>query len=248
MKEFIYDNTFEGLLTTIFYSYSEGSECCITKQKDYVPSLLNEIIEVKTEEDKFKRVYKSILNKLNEDILKTVYLVYLSDISESDTLLLKYLKLCYKYGPSINLAKNNDIIILIDKYRRKVRHEAHILSGFIRFKEIGPLTFYSSIEPDHNVLPLLINHFTKRFSDQNFIIHDLKRETALVYNKESAIIIDFTKSQAEDFIKSTSDKEFEDLWSVFYKATDIEERKNLRLQRQMMPKRYWKHIFETQRN
>ncbi|WP_278286096.1 DUF4130 domain-containing protein [Clostridium sp. 3-3] len=25
----------------------------------------------------------------------------------------------------------------------------------------------------------------------------------------------------------------------------MEERKNLRLQRQMMPKRYWKHIFET---
>ena len=69
-----------------------------------------------------------------------------------------------------------------------------------------------------------------------------------MYNKESAIIINFTKSQAEDFIKSDSDKEFENLWSVFYKATDIEERKNLRLQRQMMPKRYWKHIFETQKN
>ncbi|SFU81453.1 probable DNA metabolism protein [Clostridium sp. DSM 8431] len=248
MKEFIYDNTFEGLLTAIFYSYSQSSKCYITKEKDYIPSLLNEIIHIKTEEDKFERVYDSILNKLSKDILQNVYLVYLSDIAGSDTLILNYLKLCYKYGSSINLAKNNDIIILIDKYKRKVSHEAHILSGFIRFKEIGPLTFYSSIEPDHNILPILINHFTKRFSDQNFIIHDLKRETALVYNKESAIIINFTKSQAEDFIKSDSDKEFENLWSVFYKATDIEERKNLRLQRQMMPKRYWKHIFETQKN
>lgn len=246
MKEFIYDNSFEGLLTAIFYSYSENLNCCITKKKDYIPSLLNEVIEVKTEEDKFKRVYESIVKKLNSYVLRKVYLLFLSDIVESDTLVLKYLKLCYRYGTSINLAKNNNVILLVDKYSKKVSHEAHLLTGFIRFKEIAPLTFYSSIEPDHNVLPILIDHFTKRFSDQNFIIHDLKRETALIYNKDSAVISDFTKKQAEKFINCDSDKEFENLWSIFYKATDIEERKNLRLQRQMMPKRYWKHIFETQ--
>lgn len=246
MKEFIYDNSFEGLLTAIFYSYGEKLDCCITKEKNFIPSLLNEVIEVKTETDKFKRVYKSIHEKLNDSILKNIYMLYLSDIPESDTLVLNYLKLCYRYGASINLAKNNDIIILVDKYCRKVGHEAHIFTGFIRFKEVAPLTFYSSIEPDHNILPLIIDHFTKRFSDQNFIIHDLKRNSALIYNKDKAIITEFTEEQAKKFIDSTSDKEFENLWSIFYKATDIKERKNLRLQRQMMPKRYWKHIFETQ--
>lgn len=247
MKEFIYDNSFEGLLTAIFYAYGEKLDCCITREKNFIPSLLNEVIEVKTEMDKFKCVYKSISEKLNNSVLRNIYHLFLcDDISESDTLVLNYLKLCYRYGVSINLAKNNDIIILVDKYCKKVSHEAHILTGFVRFKEVAPLTFYSSIEPDHNVLPLLIDHFTKRFSDQNFIIHDLKRSSALVYNKDTAIISEFTKEQAEKFINSTSDKELENLWSIFYKATDIEERKNLRLQRQMMPKRYWKHIFETQ--
>lgn len=246
MKEFIYDNSFEGLLTAIFYSYSENLNCCITKEKNYTPSLLNEVIKIETEEDKFKRVYESITKKLDNHVLRNVYLLYLCGLPESDTLILKYLKLCYRYGTSINLAKNNDIIILVDKYSKRVSHEAHILTGFIRFKEVAPLTFYSSIEPDHNVLPILIDHFTKRFSDQNFIIHDLKRESALIYNKDSAIITELTKDEAEKFINSNSDKEFEDLWTIFYKSTDIEERKNLRLQRQMMPKRYWKHIFETQ--
>lgn len=247
MKEFIYDNSFEGLLTAIFYAYGEKLDCCITREKNFIPSLLNEVIEVKTEIDKFKRVYNSIHEKLNNSVLRNIYHLFLcDDIPESDTLVLNYLKLCYRYGVSINLAKNNDIIILVDKYCRKVSHEAHILTGFVRFKEVAPLTFYSSIEPDHNVLPLLIDHFTKRFSDQNFIIHDLKRSSALVYNKDKAIISEFTKEQAEKFINSTSDKELENLWSIFCKATDIEERKNLRLQRQMMPKRYWKHIFETQ--
>ncbi len=246
MKEFIYDNSFEGLLTAVFYSYSEKSQCCITKEKNFTPSLLNEVVNLKTETDKFKRVYKSIYEKLNNHVLRNIYLLFLcDDVLESDTLVLNYLKLCYRYGTSINLAKNNDIIILVDRYCRKVSREAHLLTGFVRFKEVAPLTFYSPIEPDYNVLPLLINHFTKRFSDQNFIIHDLKRDSALVYNKDKAIITNFTKNEAEKFINSTSDKEFENLWSIFYKATDIEERKNLRLQRQMMPKRYWKHIFET---
>ncbi|ETI99568.1 MAG: hypothetical protein Q611_LSC00264G0001, partial [Leuconostoc sp. DORA_2] len=39
--------------------------------------------------------------------------------------------------------------------------------------------------------------------------------------------------------------EYSSLWKCYFKSTTIEERKNLRLQRQMMPKRYWKHIFET---
>ena len=84
---------------------------------------------------------------------------------------------------NINLAKNNDIIILVDKYYKRVAQEAHMFTGFVRFKEIAPLSFYAQIEPVHNILPIILNHFTIRFSDQNFIIHDLKREIAIIYNK-----------------------------------------------------------------
>lgn len=51
MKEFVYDNSFEGLFTAIFYAYTE-KDSIITKNKDYLPSLLNEVLEVKTEIDK----------------------------------------------------------------------------------------------------------------------------------------------------------------------------------------------------
>lgn len=39
--------------------------------------------------------------------------------------------------------------------------------------------------------------------------------------------------------------EYTDLWKTYFKATTIQERKNLKLQCRMMPKRYWKHILET---
>ncbi|MBE6050471.1 MAG: DNA metabolism protein [Clostridium sp.] len=244
MKEFIYDGTFEGLFTAIFYAYSSKEDIIITKSKDYVPSLFNDITTIKTETDKFDRVYKSIKEKLNSHILKNIYYLYLSELDNSDTLALKYLKLCYKFGIDINLAKNNDIIITVDRYYRKVSLEAHRFTGFVRFKEVAPLTFYASIEPDHNILPIILNHFTKRFSDQNFIIHDLKRNIAIIYNKSNSTIAEFTNKDAEIFINSNNDIEFEQLWKTFYNSVNIDERKNLRLRNQYMPKRYWNHLIE----
>lgn len=245
MKVFIYDGSFYGLLTAVFYAYGYKGDCKIERECNHEMNFMNIETTVKTEQDKADRVLSSIEHKLNSDVLNNVYVTYLSDFSDSDTLVLKYLKLCYKYGVNINLAKNNDIIIQVDRYVKKVYREVEKLSGFIRFKQVAPLSFYASIEPDHNILPLLIDFFKERFSDQNFIIHDLKREKAIAYNMDTAIITDLSREYCKRFEHSDNDNEFETLWKTFYKATDIKERENLRLQRQLMPKRYWKHITEV---
>lgn len=244
MKEYLYDGSFEGLLTAIYYAYGNTEKCSIIKIKEHIPSLLSDIKEIETEVDKFERVYKSIVEKLNDDVLKNIYYLYLSDIKSSEDVALEYLKLCYKFGIKVNLSKNNEIIILVDKYYRKVGLEAHRFEGFVRFKEIAPLSFYSAIEPDHNILPIILKHFSTRFSDQNFIIHDLKREIAIIYNKEEAIIANLTKKDGEKLNNSSINNEFESLWKIFYNSVNIEERKNHRCRNQHMPKRYWKHLTE----
>ena len=65
MKEFIYDDTFEGLLTAIFYAYSCKNAVIIIKSKDYIPSLFNDVTNIKTEIDNNK---KNIDNLKNEQI------------------------------------------------------------------------------------------------------------------------------------------------------------------------------------
>ena len=108
------------LLTCIFYCYSSKTEVKITKTKNYLPNLISSPIEIVTEIDKFNRVYSSIRDKLSYTTLKTIYYLYLSDVNNIETLIYKYIKLCYNYGNNINLAKNNEIISLVDKYYRKV--------------------------------------------------------------------------------------------------------------------------------
>ena len=46
INEYLYDSTFEGLLTCIFYSYSSKEEVKITKSKNYLPSLISSPIKI----------------------------------------------------------------------------------------------------------------------------------------------------------------------------------------------------------
>lgn len=246
MKTYIYDGSFPGLLTAIFYAYPGVSSIQIVLQQHYLYNLLDEVIEITTEDDKFERVYDSILNKLSKDTLRIVYYLYLSEDAKHGTLILNYLRLCYRYGLNINLAKNNEIIIAVDSLYRKVSLEAHRFYGFVRFKAIGPMTFYSAIEPDYQILPLIANHFITRFSDQNFMIHDLRRHTALIYNQSDYYLRDMPIDFHTRAIDQLTKDHFEDLFKVFYQHVTVDERKNPRQQARYMPRRYWKHLVELQ--
>ena len=69
MKNYLYDGSFEGFLTAIFYAYQDKESPLITRELNYIPNLLYEPIKVNVEQDKFKRVYTSIQTKLSTSIL-----------------------------------------------------------------------------------------------------------------------------------------------------------------------------------
>lgn len=244
MKNYLYDGSFEGLLTVLFYAYADKESLLITKEKSYIPDLLYEPYQVPVEQDKFERVYSSIQNKLSSSVLSTIYYLYLSETEGCENLILDYLRLCYRYGTEINLAKNHDIIIKVDTLYRKVSHEAHRFIGFVRFNEISPLCFYAQIEPDHHILPLLSHHFTTRFSDQNFIIHDLRRCIALVYDQKETYLQVLIKTEVNKLKDLHVSDPFQTLFKSFYDSVTIKERANPRLQKSFVPQRYWKHLTE----
>lgn len=244
MIDYLYDGSFDGLLTAIFYGYSEQQEVHIYKAQLYAPSLFTSPKTIVTEPDKAERVYTSIHNKLSTATLENVYCAYLSEEEGVETLILSYLKLCYRYTDNINLAKNNDIIRAIDLAVKHVRLEAHRYNGFVRFKEIRPMLFYAQIEPDHYILPLLVEHFEKRFSDQSFMIHDIKRSKAIVYNQKEIFIQELTPEEATVLLRTPIEDPFAKLFKTYYTAATIPERINIRRRNAYMPKRYFKHLIE----
>lgn len=244
MIDYLYDGSFDGLLTCIFYTYKDKKASSIFREDAYHPSLLTTCITIQTEEDKASRVHTSILKNLSFSTLSNVYHLYLSEYEDAETLILHYLRLCYTHTDQINLAKNNDIIRKVDLYVKRVHHEVHRFTGFVRFQEIGPLTFYAQIEPDHFILPLLMKHFVNRFSDQYFIIHDLKRHVALVYNKHEAFLQNLSDEEHLKLIKAPNTDPFINLFKTYYKATTIEERINIKRRNAFIPRRYFKHLGE----
>lgn len=244
MKIFLYDNTFEGLMTSIYECfYCEVKPQGIYGRDEFdVPLLLDEINEVSTDEIKFKKVRDAIVDKIDLLCLKKIYLVYLSNHKEKGMLIYEYLKTAFKLKEDVHYFLNIDSVRTVDEINKRVNGECHKLKGFIRFNCIEDKFLYSSIEPDNDVLELLAEHFKKRFANEYWIIHDVLRQKGIVYDGSSYEIVEM-KNDIYESLKNHKD-EYLDLWRTYFKSTTIEERRNLRLQRRMMPKRYWKHIFE----
>lgn len=242
---YIYDGSFDGLLTAVYESYymREKPEQILRKEH-FLPDFFIEPIYIKTSEEKAYKVYNAIKDKVSHEALKYVFYVFLSELKESSTLIYRYLKLAFKIGKDINLHMHNSIVLSVHKISNKVTNEAHRMLGFIRFKFLASNVYYAAMEPDHNILQLIMPHFSKRFSSQNFIIHDRKREIAALYNKEKWVIVDMLKADGEKLFLNNNDEVYEKLWKQYFSSITIENRKNRKLQKSYMPERYWKFLTE----
>ena len=138
---------------------------------------------------------------------------------------------------------------LADEYARVVRKAAlrtggeyNKYLGVVRFKDVGGI-FYAELEPDCDVLALLAHHFSARLPDQGWVLHDLRRKKAAVYDTKKWIVTDMDLPQAPSATRE--EREIQELWREFYRSTTTNQRLNYKVQRGHMPKKYWKHLIET---
>lgn len=241
MIVYLFDSSFEGFLTCIYYSYYNKlkPEAFISKD-DFTYNFTYEILDIKTEYDKYERVYSSLQEKLNYESLIRIYNLFLSCDDKNHVTLYNYITLCFKFRKEVDLHLNNDTILSAHKLSKRVSLEAHKFTGFVRFTEVSKDLFYSKIAPDNNILSLILKHFVSRFSNMQFIIHDEKRELAIIYNGSNAII----SKLSLDSIPKISQGSYEKLWKSYFNSATISERENRRLQRSFMPKRYWSNLTE----
>jgi probable DNA metabolism protein len=244
MVSYVFDGSFEGLLTSIYEAYykTDNPEE-IVPEWQFEPNLLTEPVYIKTDEEKSTKVYDAIKNKISISALRAIYNVYLSDLEGSTTLIYNYIRLGFKLGKDVDLHLHNDSVLNLHKIDKKVTYECHRMLGFVRFKSIGTM-FYSSIEPDHNILGLIAPHFATRLPNENWIIHDLKRSLAVFYNTKEWVVTHLSREKSEDFLIAEENEYYESLWSEFFKTIAFEDRINPKLQKKMMPARYWKHLTE----
>ncbi|MGM0641179.1 MAG: TIGR03915 family putative DNA repair protein [Thermotogota bacterium] len=239
-----YDNTIEGLYCVLYYIYKHKIKT------DEITFNKNTLFQTKTVKiNSIQKISDYIFNWLNKkfskEVHKKLYYVFLSNLIDKEIFIIKYLNLINKFGNNTDRSYKNEVINKIKEYSNKVSVESHRFKGLVRFKELKNGYFYSVIEPDHNILPIISHHFSKRLTYENFIINDSKRNTAYVHDENIKDIVEI-KNLNLNFDNFYSDNEFvfQEAWKIYHKHLSIKERYNPTLQRNLMPKRYWKNLTE----
>ena len=244
MLKLIYEDSFQGFLTAIYYAFYSKNQVTSIDTDNYTNvDMLTTVKYLETDMEKYEKVKDAIVIKIDPLALKKIYTLYLSNNINKGIICYKYLKTAFNLGSDIHKHLYLDVVREVNLIERKVTLESHRFTGFVRFSLINNKFLYSSIEPDNNILELISPHFERRFSNEYWIIHDTKRNIASIYNKVSWEIIEMNE-EIYNSLKNYND-EFEDLWKNYFKSTAIKERTNPKLQKRMMPKRYWKNLTET---
>jgi probable DNA metabolism protein len=134
-----------------------------------------------------------------------------------------------------------------DSSEYKVQREIHRMMELLRFSPNADGEFIARCAPDHFILPALAEHFTARFGETAWSIIDEKRGLCLKRcpGEQAKLLTIKENSCAEKPANDASDiDEWEELWKHYHKVINNESRDNPDLQRQLMPKRYWKYLAE----
>ena len=211
---------------------------------------------IQTDEAKAERILAIIPKKINRRTLDYVKCSFLANIKAKEIALIHFLREGFLRGsrfievintgfsPSRTIvagALDNNYVSKIQKGVDLLALEAHRFVQFVRFSDIdGALV--GIIEPEHNVLPLMAEHFTDRYPNDNFLIYDKNRQLGLIYTDRQVRI-----EHLEDYqmpALSQEEKNYQKLWRLFYDTVAIKERRNERCRMNFMPKKYWKNMTE----
>ncbi len=252
---YVYDGTFDGFLTTVFDIYATKREPVqIVCERRWQPNFFDIATHVVTSMEKSERVWKSVVERSNVKVSRMLFLAYASELPDIEMNLFRYLEKFFA-DTTGHFYKNllDDHSFSLYQAARKVRGEVHRFYGFVRFQETTDGLFFSVIDPDHNILPLLGPHFANRYSGQPWVIYDSKRDKGIYYNCKELQEISLSDKQFNKLtgdikqeIEADDEQLYRKLWKAYYKAINIPERKNTKLMLRLLPRRYWKYLPEKQ--
>ncbi|WP_433894917.1 TIGR03915 family putative DNA repair protein [Sphingobacterium mizutaii] len=248
---YIFDGSYTGYLCCIFEAFERKEFHAVPITESLMEStLFPEYRTIDTDPLKYNRVL-SAMEKVVER--KNLNLFYHNFLSDSPVEWLNAFQLIIELFKMKKLDLRNfgdPSILRLHQTLKKVSRERHRMKAFIRFVKSDDGLYTAVVEPDFNVLPLIVEFFKNRFADQDWLIYDIKRNYGFHYsaneiNEVSGNIKDTIPNPYElELNIDPKELEYQHLWSTYFKSTNIEARKNLKLHLRHVPKRYWKYLVE----
>ena len=258
MTVYVFDHTLDGLLTAVFDSFFLHQQPeFLLAEGEQLPLFADEPHRVVTDSEKAERVWKGLEKHLSKDGLRMITVSWLSEERALNQPLFNFICKVFRREPFDSYERNasDSDVLEVRNTCRRVLHEQLRMKQFIRFQKAKDGTYLAVVSPDHNVLPLIIDHFQDRFNDQPWLIYDAKRHYGYYYDgaaapihitfeDEAAVPFNLSNGKLDADVLSENDQIFQQLWRTYFKAICIKERMNPRKQLQDMPRRYWKYMTE----
>ena len=238
---YVYDGSFEGLLTAVFVSF-EARElpCAVVGESEFVPSLFA-YKYIDTDPQKASRVRLG-LKKVSAEVWNLVRLGYLTCVEDRGALINDFVHMAMHYGAGVTRMLADDTVCRLAKAVRALTQESHKYKGFVRFSVSDDNALTAVIEPKNSVLPLLAPHFCDRYPNESFLIYDRTHAQALIWHNRQKMIVPLEGFEQPP--KGEEELYFRALWKHFYDTVAIGERYNPRCRMSFMPKRYWPQLPE----
>ena len=250
----IYDGSYEGLLSCVFVIFRERlAPTAIHSDSHHQPTFFDASRIIPTNEDWAIRVIKGIDARTNNTASELIYKIYLSELPNSELLVYQVVRAIIQAGNGAVLENfANPAILQASQIEKMMHREIHRMHAFVRFQKSKNGLFCAVIEPDFNVLPLIGDHFERRYADQSWLIFDTRRHYGIYYDQKEIQYVGSDHPVLEvnidspysDAIQDEKEKHYQSLWKNYFHAVNIRERNNEKLHLRHMPRRYWKYLTE----
>ena len=251
MKIYQCEDSIEGIFTAIYNVYED--KCSHTDTRISLTDelfLFAEYITVQTDVHKARKVINTLCRRFGQEDYWKVCMALASFEQE---------KAQAVYQTIVNgLTENSRVGHLLDNLANESVHRTFTLfratnneylhlRGFIRFSELENGVLYAKINPKNNVLTFLMPHFADRFPLENFMLYDGGRQLFGIHPAGSDWYLVQEREEnfnEELFQMSKGELRYQELFQYFCHKIAIKERKNLTLQRNMLPLRFRENMIE----
>ena len=198
-----------------------------------------EYIYVDKDEEKAEKVHKALKRKFGYYVYEHLSYILCHDSDKRADVFYHIidLGLSLKYPETVfNHLGNNWVMEGFEMKRKSSREIMHLL-GFLRFEELRNGILFAKFHPKTDCILFLARHFADRLPCENFIIYDEKRQKCIVHPYRGGWYLrtNIEKAVFEGLDDSDAQKFFERLYKEFCTTIAIKERKNEKLQQNMLP-------------
>ena len=235
---YFYDGDKTSFLTAFVLSFSDEEAVLVSGRTQLI--LGQETVFVCADTLRAKKAEERLLS-FDKECMHDLDILLRNGDEGKDNVALAYFRLIAEKKGPVKSMLAEDAVLAATECMRRVSFEVHRFHGFVRFLESESGALYAPISPDNDICDLLVPHFRARLPQFPFVIHDVGRKKAAVYDGEHTFLAPLERAEVA---LSADEAAWQALWRNYYASVNIPSRERIKQMRGYMPVRYWAFMPE----